>query len=88
MTVSPRDQLAAKNRFRRALLAFEAAQTLALTYQRRQKALSEAERHTVQDAAVEVAAAALAVSAAGLVIDASDQRLLAQARKYLTDGAA
>jgi hypothetical protein len=88
MTASPRDQLAARNRFRRALLALEAAQISALTYQRRQKALPQEQRHTVQDAAAEVAAASLAVSAAGLVIDATDQRLLAQVRKYLADGAA
>jgi hypothetical protein len=88
MTASPRDQLVARNRFRRALLAFEAAQILALTYQRQQKALSQEELDTVQDSAAEAVAAFQEFSAAGLVADADDQRLFAQAQKYLAGGAA
>jgi hypothetical protein len=36
MTASPKDQLAARNRLRRALLAFQSAQILVLTHQRRE----------------------------------------------------
>ena len=88
MTASPRDQLAATNRLRRALLAFEAAQILALTHQRQGKALSQADLDTVQDSAAEAVTAYQAFSAAGLMAGADDQRLLAQAQKYLADGAA
>jgi hypothetical protein len=88
VTVSPRDQLAATNRLRRALLAFQSAQILVLTYQRQGKALSQAELDTVQDSAAEAAAAFQAFSATGLVAGADDQRLLAQVQKYLADGAA
>jgi hypothetical protein len=88
MTVSPRDQLVARNRLRRALLAFESAQLLVLTYQRQNKALSEADLDAVQDSAAEAAGAFQVFSAAGLVADADDQRLLAQAQKYLANGAA
>lgn len=87
MTVSPRDQLAATNRLRRALLAFQSAQILVLTHQRQGKALSQAELDTVQDSAAEAVAAFQAFSVAGLVAGTDDQRLLAQAQKYLTDGA-
>ena len=41
MTVSPQDQLAATNRLRRALLAFQSAQVLVLTHQRQSKAPSQ-----------------------------------------------
>ena len=88
MTVSPRDHKLVTNRLRRALLAFQSAQILVLTYQRQQKALSEADLETVQDSAAEVVAAFQAFSAAGLVAGVDDQRLLAQAQKYLGDGAA
>lgn len=88
MTVSPRDQLEATNRLRRALLAFQSAQILLLTYQRQGRALSQAELDTVQDSATEVVAAFQEFSAAGLVTGADDFRLLAQAQKYLADGAA
>jgi hypothetical protein len=88
MTVSPRDRLAATNRVRRALLAFQSAQILVLTYQRQHKALSQAELDTVQDSAAEAVAAFQEFSAAGLVAGADDLRLLAQAQKYLADGAA
>ena len=88
MTVSPRDQLAATNRLRQALLAFQSAQILVLTHQRQSKAPSQAEGETLRDSAAEVVAAFQAFSAAGLVIGTDDQRLLAQAQKYLADGAA
>jgi hypothetical protein len=88
MTVSPRDQLEATNQLRRALLAFQSAQVLVLTHQRQSKALSQAEVDAVQDSAAEAVAAFQAFSAAGLVIGTDDQRLLAQAQKYLADGAA
>ena len=87
MTASPRDQLEATNRLRRALLAFQSAQVLVLTHQRQGKALSQADLDAVQDSATEAAAAFQAFSAAGLVAGADDQRLLAQAQKYLADGA-
>ena len=87
MTVSPRDQLEATNLLRRALLAYQSAQVLTLTYQRQHKALSQADLDTVQDSAAEVAAAFLAFSAAALVAGADDQRLLAQVQKYLAEGA-
>ncbi len=86
MTASPRDQLAARNRLRRALLAFQSAQILVLTHQRQSKALSQAEVDAVQDSAAEVVAAFQAFSAAGLVIGTDDRRLVAQAQKYLADG--
>ena len=88
MTVSPRDQLEATNRLRRALLAFQSAQLLILTYQRQGKALSRAEVDAVWDGAAEAVEAFQAFSAVGLVIGTDDQRLLAQAQKYLADGAA
>ena len=78
MTVSPRDQLAATNRLRRALLAFQSAQVLVLTHQRQRKAPSPAE----------VVTAFQAFSAAGLVIGTDDRRLVAQAQRYLAEGAA
>ena len=87
MTASPRDQLEATNRLRRALLAFQSTQVLVLTHQRQGKALSQADLDAVQDSATEAAAAFQAFSAAGLVAGADDQRLLAQAQKYLADGA-
>ena len=87
MTASPRDRLEATNRLRRALLAFKSAQVLVLTHQRQHKALSQADLDTVQDSAAEAAAAFQAFSAAGLVVGADDQRLLAQAQRYLADGA-
>jgi hypothetical protein len=87
MTVSPRDQLEATNRLRRALLAFQSAQLLILTCQRQRKALPQADLDTVQDSAAEAAAAFQAFSAAGLVTGADDQRLLAQVQKYLAEGA-
>ena len=59
---------------------------MALTYQRQQKALSQEELDTVQDSAAEAVAAYQAFSAAGLMAGADDQRLLAQAHKYLVDG--
>jgi hypothetical protein len=88
MTVSPQDQLAATNRLRRALLAFQSAQILVLTHQRQHKAPSQDEVETLRDSAAEVVTAFQAFSVAGLVISTDDQRLLAQAQKYLADGAA
>jgi hypothetical protein len=88
MTASPKDQLDATNRLRRALLAFQSVQILVLTHQRQSKAPSPAEAETLRDGAAEVVEAFQAFSAAGLVIGTDDQRLLAQAQKYLADGAA
>ena len=88
MTVSPQDQLAATNRLRRALLAFQSAQILVLTHQRQHKAPSQDEVEMLRDSAAEVVTAFQAFSVAGLVISTDDQRLLAQAQKYLADGAA
>jgi len=88
MTVSPQDQLAATNRLRRALLAFQSAQVLVLTHQRQRKALSPAEMETLRDSVAEVVTAFQAFSAAGLVIGTDDRRLLAQAQRYLAEGGA
>ncbi|TDH58729.1 hypothetical protein E2C06_31060 [Dankookia rubra] len=87
MTASPRDQLVATDRLRRAVLAFRAAQILVLTQQRQGKALSQADLDTVQDSAAEAVTAFQAFSAAGLIASAGDQRLLALVQKYLVDGA-
>jgi hypothetical protein len=86
MAVAPRDQLAATNRLRRALLAFQAAQILILTHQRQNHPSSQTELDAVRDSAVEAAAAFQTFSAAGLMAGAEDQRLLAQIKKYLADG--
>ena len=88
MIVSPRDRLMAMNRLRRAILAFQSAQILVLTHRRQKQALSQVDLDAVQHSAVEAAAALLAYSATGLVVGADDQRILAQARKSLADGAA
>jgi len=88
MTLSPRDQLAATDRLRRALLAFQSAQVLVLTHQRQRKALSPAEMETLRDSVAEVVTAFQAFSAAGLVIGTDDRRLLAQAQRYLAEGGA
>jgi hypothetical protein len=88
MTVSPQDRLAATNRLRRALLAFQSAQVLVLTHQRQRKAPSPAEVETLRDSVAEVVTAFQAFSAAGLVIGTDDRRLLAQAQRYLAEGAA
>ena len=87
MTASPRDQLVATDRLRRAFLAFRDAQILVLTHQRQGKALSQTDLDTVQDSAVAAVTAFQAFSAAGLVASAGDQHLLALIQKYLADGA-
>jgi hypothetical protein len=88
MTVSPQDRPAITNRLRRALLAFQSAQLLVLTHQRQRKAPSQAEMETLRDSAAEVVTAFQAFSAAGLVTGTDDQRLVAQAQRYLAEGAA
>ena len=88
MTVSPQDRLAATNRLRRALLAFQSAQILVLTHQRQRMTPSPAEVETLRDSAAEVVTAFQAFSAAGLVTGTDDRRLVAQAQRYLAEGAA
>jgi hypothetical protein len=88
VTVSPQDRPAVTNRLRRVLLAFQSAQILILTHQRQHKAPSQAEVETLRDSAAEVVTAFQAFSAAGLVTGTDDQRLVAQAQRYLAEGAA
>ena len=97
MTVSPRDHLAATNRLRRALLAFQAARDLHLGAHRRLKALPQTEVEAFWDgpgrrveadtrrAAAAVVMAFKAFSAAGLVADASDRRLVSEAQRVLAE---
>ncbi len=97
--MTTRDGSAATDRLRRALLAFQSAQTSLLGAHRKAKALAspaEVERfwgaHGGQveagqrTAAAEVDAAFRAFSAAGLVADAADRHLVTEARRYLAEG--
>lgn len=97
MTV--RDGAAAADRMRRALLAFQSAQTAFLGAHREAKALtSQAEANHFwsthgarieagqRSAAAEVDAAFRAFSAAGLVADAGDRHLITEARRFLMEG--
>lgn len=96
--MTARDGAAAADRLRRALLAFQSAQTAFLGAHRKAKALPspaeveqfwrthgnqvEAGQHV---AAVEVEAAFRAFSAAGLVAEAGDRHLVTEARRYLAE---
>jgi hypothetical protein len=100
MTSSPQNQVVATDRLRRALLAFQAAQSLFLATHRRLKALPQAEveafwngsgrrlETNMHTTATEVAAAFQAFSAAGLVAAAGDRHLVTQAQRYLAEGPA
>ena len=93
-----RDEAAATDRLRRALLAFQAAQGRFLAAHRQTKALSpaEAERFWTtrggpieaaqRAAATELVAAFGAFSAAGLVAGAGDRHLVNQAQRHLAEG--
>jgi hypothetical protein len=89
---------AAADRLRRALLAFQAAQTRLLAAHRRTKALTSAEEVArfwgTQGARLEAAQRAAAeevdgafrmFSAAGLVAGAADRHLVTEARRYLAE---
>jgi hypothetical protein len=97
--VTTRDGAAATDRLRRALLAFQAAQTSLLSAHRKAKALAspaEVERFWSthggrveagqRAAAAEVDAAFRVFSAAGLVADAGDRHLVTEARRHLAEG--
>jgi hypothetical protein len=97
--VNPHDQVAATDRLRRALLAFQRAQGLLLTAHRQLKGRPQADveafwdgqgrriEATVQATAAELTAAFKVFSAAGLVADASDRHLVAEAKRSLAEGA-
>ncbi len=94
-----RDQVEATDRLRRALLAFQAAQTLFLGAHRRLRDLPQAEVDAYWDgpgrsaeanmraAAAEVVATFKAFSAAGLVAEAADRHAVTQAERHLKEGA-
>jgi hypothetical protein len=94
------DEAAATNRLRRALLAFQTAQTHLLGAHRRLKVLPQAEvdafwkgrgrrdEANMRAAAAEVVAAFEQFSAAGLVADATDRHLVTQAQRHLAEGSA
>jgi hypothetical protein len=97
--VTARDGAAAGDRLRRALLAFQSAQTAFLAAHRKAEALAspaEVERFWgthggrveagQRAAAAEVDAAFRAFSAAGLVADAGDRHLVTEARRHLAEG--
>ena len=92
------DEAAARERLRRALLAFRAAQARLLAAHREAKALAsrdEAERFWAtrggeveaaqRAAARHVVAAFAAFSAAGLVAGAADRHLVSEARRLLAE---
>jgi hypothetical protein len=93
-------EVVATDRLRRALLAFQTARNRHLSAHRRLKALPQAEveafwdgpgrrvGETMHAAATEVVAAFEVLPRAGLVIDMNDRRLVAQAQRYLAEGAA
>jgi hypothetical protein len=93
------DQTVATDRLRRALLAFQAAQSSLLGAHRRLKELPQAEvdafwrgqgrrlEASTRATATEVAAAFKQFSAAGLVAGASDRHLVTQAQRYLAEEA-
>jgi hypothetical protein len=96
--MTPGEKAAATDRLRRALLAFQAAQSLLLAAHRRLKGLpaeeveafwsapgGRIERH-VQAAAAEVVAAFKAFSAAGLVASGVDRHLVTEAQRHLAEG--
>jgi hypothetical protein len=97
--VTARDQAAATDRLRRALLAFQAALNLLLGAERRLKGLPQAEvdafwngqgrrvEATVLATATEAVAAFKQFSAAGLVADAGDRHLVTQAQRHLAERA-
>jgi hypothetical protein len=97
--VTARDQAAATDRLRRALLAFQAALNLLLGAERRLKGLPQAEvdafwngqgrrvEATVLATATVAAAAFKQFSAAGLVAGAGDRHLVTQAQRHLAERA-
>jgi hypothetical protein len=97
--VTQRDGAAATDRLRRALLAYQSAQTLFLGAHRKAKALGSAEEverfwatrgrqieAAQRQAAAEVDAAFRAFSAAGLVAEPADRHLVTEARRHLAEG--
>ncbi len=97
--MSARDQTAATDRLRRALLAFQATQNGILGAHRRLKELPQAEvdafwarqgrrlEAIMRATATEVVAAFKGFSAAGLVAGANDRHLVTQAQRHLAEEA-
>jgi hypothetical protein len=100
MSPSHHDEAVAKDRLRRALLAFQNAYGFNLEAHRRLKGLSQAEvetfwngpgrriEATMNATAAEVVAAFQAFSAAGLVASAEDRHRVTEAQRHLAEGAA
>lgn len=98
--MNPQDEVVVTDRLRRALLAFQTAESLLLAVHRRLKAVPQAEIDAFWDgpglrieANVRATATAVIVafkvfSAAGLVAGAVDRHLVTQAQRCLVDGAA
>jgi hypothetical protein len=96
--VTARDEITVRDRLRRALLAFQAAQGHLLAAHRRLKGLPAAEveqfwagpgrriETQLHTAATEVMAAFQAFSAAGLVASATDRHLATEAGRHLAEG--
>ena len=96
----PADQAAATDRLRRALLAFQSAQSLSLTAHRQLKTLPQPEvevfwdgpgrriEATMRSASAEVVAAFKTFSAAGLVAAAGDRHIVTAAQRYLAESTA
>jgi hypothetical protein len=95
-----RDQAVATDRLRRALLAFQTAQSLTLSTHRQLKALPQVEVDAFWDgpgrrveANMRLVATALvatfkAFSVAGLVVGAGDRHLVTQAQRHLAESEA
>jgi hypothetical protein len=97
--VTPENEAAATNRLRRALSAFQAAQTHLLGAERRLKALPQARvdafwkglgrrlEANLRTTATEVVAAFQQFSAAGLVAAATDRHFVTQAQRHVAEHA-
>ncbi len=93
----PSEQAAATDRLRRALLAFQSAQSLSLAAHRRLKTLPQSEvdafwdgpghriEATMRSASAEVVTAFKTFSAASLVAAAGDRHLVTAAQRYLAE---
>ena len=92
-----RDQVEATDRQRRALLAFQAAQSAFLSAHRATKSLPQEEANrfwrdkgarieaNMRATATELVAAFKVFSAAGLIAGASDRHLVTQAQRHLAE---
>jgi hypothetical protein len=98
--MAPADEVAATDRLRQALSAFQNAQNRLLSAERRLKALPQAEvdafwnglgrrlEANMRTTAREAVAAFKQFSAAGLVASAGDRHLVTQAQRHLAEGSA